>query len=89
MTDEIVDTTARRFDGGVEFLMKDGDRTVTVRVSKEALAGLENGRKAHPNYTEVFEHHRYAIEGVARRKLKSELFEEGWSLMLTGDDLQG
>ena len=56
MAYEIVETTARRIDGGVEFLLKTGEHVVTVKVSNEALTDLENGPKAHANYTEIFEH---------------------------------
>lgn len=89
MTDEIVDITARRFDGGVEFLLNTGEHAVTVKVSNQALTDLENGPKAHANYTEIFEHHRYAVESVARRKLYLKLFEGDGSILLTGEDLQG
>ena len=72
MSDEIVDTTARRFKGGVEFQIGTADGAVTVKVSNEALTDIENGRKAHPNYTEIFEHHRYAIESVCAQKTRPE-----------------
>ncbi len=89
MPDESIDTTAHRFDGGVEFVLRTGERVVTVRVSNEALTDLENGPKAHANYTEIFEHHRYAVESVARRKLGRELLEVDGSILLTGLDFQG
>ena len=89
MADEAIDTTVRCYDGGVIFRMLAGDGFVIVRVTTEALEDREGGPKAHGNYTEILEHHRYTIEGVARRKLSGKKLEEDGSILVDTADLQG
>ena len=86
---EAIDTTVRCYDSGVIFRMLAGDGFKIVRVTTEALEDRDGGPKAHSNYTEMLEHHRYTIEGVARRKLRAKDLEDDESILVDTADLQG
>jgi len=87
MTDEVIDTRAQCYSGGVTFRMRAPGGSIAVRVTNEALLERD-GAKAHADYTKMFDRHRYTIESVARRKLMAKRLERDGSVLVSGVDLQ-
>jgi hypothetical protein len=75
-----------RYFGGVEFGMKDGGKTVKVRVSDEALQDREPQPQLGREFLKIFNLHRRAIEAAASRKYDAKLIgPDGIVIVRTAD----
>jgi hypothetical protein len=71
---------------GVCFGMRDGNRAVTVRISHEALYGMDAARDEPFDYLAAFERNRARVEDIARWKYAAGQIEaDGGVLVLTTD----
>jgi transcriptional regulator with XRE-family HTH domain len=72
-----------RYEGGVEFGMRDGARIAICRVSEEALLALN--KNARRDYIAVFDKNRAMLEKIAIQKFQASLMKNDIILIASSD----
>ena len=73
---------------GVLFLMNDGDRTVSVLVSRHALEDIDSPEHDH-EHIDRFNEYRRQFEQIASDKYDNGLIEQDGTVCIRGRDLPG